>query len=234
MCERSLSPSPTHTHKHTQREGISFPALPPTLPEASTMVGVESWVKFCCLFLCFSASSSVKDSSRCCNFLIHMKQKKTNSPSLLGLMLLSLCDVLLLLWMCCWTTGTFRPGGSITWQKPVCVFALSVDHVVKFYVWRGTIVLWVYHHSVCVRAGHTVCHVSLIRLSLARPWLLPPSGDVQLNKDAILHQQKTPQTFPSAPPDSIPSSSWLPCHSVGTELDQSLRNIWFIYIYIST
>lgn len=112
MWTRSLS--------HTQTRWINFlgpPGYSPTQqPEAATTVRVESWVKFSKFTLIFSQYPPHTQLHNC-----SMKQKIQFSSLLWGLMFLPICiavDVLL-------ETGTFRPGGSITWQKLVCVFDLG-------------------------------------------------------------------------------------------------------------
>lgn len=101
----------------------------------------------------------------------------------------------------------------------VCVFALS-GSVGGFYNgWRGTIVLSVSSYCVrCIsRAGHTVFHVSLIRLSLAG---LAASTGLRRAAQQGHHSPPTnPTLLPLSPADSL--LAWLPVTQL--KCFQSLR-----------
>lgn len=109
----------------------------------------------------------------------------------------------ILLLTCCWKAGTFRLGGSITWQKLVCVCLLAADQLVNFVMCRVEQQLWVYHYTVrCIsRADHTGCHVSLIRLSLAG---LAAYTERRRSTQQERHSPPTkPALFPHSPADSL-------------------------------
>lgn len=203
---------------HTQTLWINL-AGPPDSPEATTTVGVESRVKFLFSFSQFCAyftiMPKVEVAATIYPYTMAVWNRKIQFYSdLWGLMFTY--DVLLL--TCCWKAGTFEPAGSVTWQKHV--FALSGSVGRYYYVWWcGTILVSVSSHCVCCtsRAGRTVFHVSLIRLSLAGP-----AASTELRRAAQQGHHSTP-TKPALLP---PKFSRLPPrvaarHSDGVELNQS-------------
>lgn len=151
-----------------------------------------------------------------------MKQKIQFSSPLWGLIFLYPYVLLL---TCCWKAGTFRPGGSIIWQKFVCAFALSGSDG-KFHNvwWCGTIVVSVSSDCVCFisRGGHTVFHVSLVRLSLAG---LAASTELRRAAQQGHHSPPTnPAPVPLSPADSL--LAWLPVTQIGVKWSWNTLSLW--------
>lgn len=108
----------------------------------------------------------------------------------------------------------------------VCMRSVSVDHVVNFMMCCvETIGLSVSSCCVCVccisRAGHTVCHVSLIRLSLAG---LAASTEPRRAAQQGCHSPPTDSAVLPPQPTRLPSCV-AARHSDGAELNQSLRKV---------